>query len=372
MLDHGKGFIQGRGAQINPSNKFDRYAYDADPMAEGLEEEQLLKTEIIEVYPKSILNKVDSPDIGFSYSMNPYQGCEHGCIYCYARNTHNYWGYSAGMDFERKILVKKNAPKILAKELQRKNWEALPIMLSGNTDCYQPIEQELKITRQILEVLWRFKYPVGLITKNSLILRDIDLLSEMAKIGIAKTSISLTTLEESTRRLLEPRTATVRKRLESIEQLANAGISVNVMIAPIIPGINDHEILSIAKKVAELGAQSIAYTMVRLNGDVEPIFEDWIRKCLPDRADKVLNKIKACHGGQLNDSRFGTRMTGEGKIADIVKAQIELARKKYFPNYKKKPYDLTHYQKIMNPQLSMFDSNKTIDPHLDSGIISQK
>ena len=347
--------IRGRGAQINPKNRFDQYEYSNDPRDMVDEAADLVQTEYKQVFPKTILNKVDSPDIGFSYSMNPYQGCEHGCIYCYARNSHNYWGYSAGMDFERKILVKANAPQLLAKALRKKNWDPLPIMLSGNTDCYQPIEKELEITRQILEVLQRFQFPVGLITKNALITRDIDILQPMAEKRLAKVAISLTTLDETTRRLLEPRTATVQKRLDTIQKLAQANIPVNVMIAPIIPGINDHEILAIAKKVAELGARSIAYTMVRLNGDVAEIFEDWIRRAMPDRADKVLNKIKACHGGQLNDSRFGVRMRGEGKIADIIKAQIALARKQYFPNAEKIPYDLSRYQQIINPQRSLFD-----------------
>ena len=348
-------YLKGRGAQINPNNKFDYTEQSIDPRHFVDEEKELLQTQIIEVYPKSILNKVDSPDIGMSYSMNPYQGCEHGCIYCYARNTHNYWGYSAGMDFERKILVKKNAPKLLAEKLRKDNWEALPIMLSGNTDCYQPVEKKLKITRQILEVLWKYKFPVGIITKNSLILRDLDLLEQMAKERLVKTSISLTTLDEDIRSLLEPRTATVQKRLQTIESLAKAGVYVNVMLAPIIPGINDHEILSMAEKVASLGAKSVAYTMVRLNGDVGTIFTDWINRALPDRAEKVLNKIKSCHGGQLNDSRFGTRMRGEGKIASIIKDQIKLARKLYFSNIEKMEYNMKLYEQIRRPQLRLFE-----------------
>ncbi len=346
-------FIQGRGAQINPANRFDQNSYSADPRTMVGEEKALLRTEYIDVHPKTILNKVDSPDIGMAYSMNPYQGCEHGCIYCYARNTHNYWGYSAGLDFERKILVKKEAAKLLAAKLKKHNWEPLPIMLAGNTDCYQPAEKEFGITRQILEVLWRFKYPVGIITKNALITRDLDLLKEMAAERLVKVSISLTTLDEDIRRVLEPRTASVRKRLETIRILVNNGIYVNVMMAPIIPGINEHEILAMAKKVSDLGASSMAYTMVRLNGDIATIFEDWIRKTLPDRADKVLNKIKECHGGQLSDSRFGTRMTGEGRIAQIIKDQMTLARKLYFNKTLKMDYNLDLYRQIRNPQLTL-------------------
>ncbi len=348
-------YLKGRGAQINPNNRFDKTEQSVDPRHFVDDEKELLKTKIIEVYPKTILNKVDSPDIGMAYSINPYQGCEHGCIYCYARNTHNYWGYSAGMDFESKILVKKNAPGLLAQKLRKDNWEALPVMLSGNTDCYQPIEKHLGITRQILKVLWQYKFPVGIITKNSLILRDLDLLKPMSENRLVKVSVSLTTLDEEIRKLLEPRTASVQKRLETIATLAKEGIYVNVMLAPIIPGINEHEILAMAETVAALGAQSIAYTMVRLNGDVAEIFTDWIQRTLPDRAEKVLNKIKACHGGQLNDSRFGTRMTGAGKIAGIIKDQITLARRLYFSKNQKMEYNLKLYEQIRRPQLNLFD-----------------
>lgn len=286
--------------------------------------------------------------------MNPYQGCEHGCIYCYARNTHNYWGYSAGLDFEQKILVKEDAPRLLEEQLKKKNWQPEPIMLSGNTDCYQPIERDLEITREILKVLWKYRHPVGIITKNSLILRDLDLLKPMAENKLVRTSISVTTLDEGLRRLLEPRTASVHSRLKTIQTLAENGIPVNVMLAPIIPGLNDHEIMKMAETVAGLGAMSIAYTLVRLNGDVAEIFEDWIRKNLPDRAERVLNRIRDCHSGQLNDSRFGTRMQGEGQIADIVAQQVKLARQKYFVNRAKPEYDLTLFEKTRNPQLKLF------------------
>ena len=288
------------------------------------------------------------------WSMNPYQGCEHGCIYCYARNTHNYWGYSAGLDFEQKILVKEDAPRLLEEQLKKKNWQPEPIMLSGNTDCYQPIERELEITREILKVLWKYRHPVGIITKNSLILRDLDILKPMAEKQLVRTSISVTTLDESLRRQLEPRTASVHSRLKTIQTLAENGIPVNVMLAPIIPGLNDHEIMKMAETVAGLGAMSIAYTLVRLNGDVAELFEDWIRRNLPDRAERVLNRIRDCHSGQLNDSRFGTRMRGEGQIADIVAQQIKLARQKYFVDRVKPEYDLTLFEQARNPQLKLF------------------
>jgi DNA repair photolyase len=286
--------------------------------------------------------------------MNPYQGCEHGCIYCYARNTHNYWGYSAGMEFEQKILVKKDAPRLLEEKLKQKNWEPEPIMLSGNTDCYQPAEHQFKITRAILEVLWKYRHPVGVITKNNLILRDLDLLKKLSEKDLLRVSISLTTLDESTRRLLEPRTAAVKSRLDTIQKLAVAGIPVNVMLAPIIPGLNDHEILAMAEKVSELGAISIAYTMVRLNGDVAEIFADWAHKAMPDRAERVLNRIRDCHSGQLNDSRFGTRMRGEGEIARVIAQQFKLARAKFFKDKRKPSYNLEWYRQLKNPQMKLF------------------
>ncbi len=341
-------YNQGRGAQINPANRFHEHDYGLEPLQPDA------RTQYIPVYPKTILNRVESPDIGMGWSMNPYQGCEHGCVYCYARNTHNYWGYSAGLDFEQKVLYKKDAPKILDRELQKKSWKPEPIMLSGNTDCYQPAEQTLGITRAILQVLWRHRHPVGIITKNSLVLRDLDLLEPLAENRLLRVSVSLTTLEEPLRRMLEPRTASVKARLRTIEVLAQKGIPVNVMLAPIIPGLNDHEILEMAKRVSALGAVSIAYTMVRLNGDVAAIFEDWLRKSYPDRADRVLNRIKEVHGGQLNDSRFGTRMRGEGQVAEMVRQQFQLARQRFFVGRSKPEYNLELFERRRNPQMRLF------------------
>lgn len=340
-------FLQGRGAQINTPNPFHSLAYSRD-----WEEDD--RTQYLEVHPKSILNKVDSPDIGLAFSLNPYQGCEHGCVYCYARNTHTYWGYSAGLEFEQKILVKKEAPALLEACFKKPKWQAVPIMLAGNTDCYQPAERTYKITRRILELCWQYRHPVGLITKNSLVLRDIDILEELAREQLVKVSISVTTLQEPLRRFLEPRTASVARRLATIEALSKKGIPVNVMMAPIIPGLNEAEILGIAKAVAERGARSVAYTMVRLNGDVATIFTDWLHKTYPDRAEKVLHKIRECHGGQLNDSRFGTRMTGEGNIAEIVAQQVELAKRLYFSSQQMPPYNLELHARHKTPQLSLF------------------
>ncbi len=346
-------YIKGRGAQINPPSPFERLQYDADPTAH-LDEDESLKTEYIQVYPKTMLNKVNSPDIPLDWSLNPYQGCEHGCVYCYARNTHPFWGYSAGTDFEQKILVKKDAAKLVEQKIRDPKWKAAPLMLAGNTDCYQPIEKKLAITRSILEVLWKYRHPVGLITKNSLILRDLDLLQKMAAHDLVHVAISVTTLEEKLRQTLEPRTASVQSRLSTIEALSAAGVPVTVMFAPVIPGLNDHEIFKVAATTAKLGARGMGYTMVRLNGDVGLIFEDWVKKVMPDRAQKILNKIKDCHGGQLEDHRFGHRMRGEGNIADIIRSQYQLAKKKFFTGRQVPPFNLTLHEQLKNPQLSLF------------------
>lgn len=341
-------YQKGRGAQYNPANRFETILRD-----DG-ETQSSKPTKYTIVYPKSILNKVSSPDIGMAWSMNPYQGCEHGCVYCYARNSHNYWGYSAGLDFEQQILVKKNAPKLLEEKLQSPSWKASAIMLSGNTDCYQPAEKEYELTRQILEVLWRYRHPVGLITKNSLILRDLDILEKLAHENLVRASISLTTLKEDTRRILEPRTATASQRLKTIRQLSEAGVCVNVMLAPIIPGLNDHEILAMAEAAAEAGAVSMASIVVRLNGDVANIFEDWARRSIPDRADRVLNRIRDCHNGQLKDSRFKTRMRGEGKIADIIQQQVSLAKARFFSGKRKPAYNLNLHEHFKSSQMRLF------------------
>lgn len=351
-----KQVLKGRGAQINTPDPYSPYVCDSDPTHALEPDVQQIPTQYIEVYPKTMLNKVSSPDIPMDYSINPYQGCEHGCVYCYARNTHPYWGYSAGLEFEQKILYKKNAPEILARELRKPSWKAGMVMLSGNTDCYQPIEKKLQITRQILETFWRFRHPVGIITKNSLLLRDLDIIKQLNEHNLVRVAISITTLQEELRQFLEPRTASVKNRLKTIETLAKENIPVTAMISPIIPGLNEHEILPMAKAVAEAGARNVGHTIVRLNGDVGPIFEDWLQRTYPDRAAKVLNKIKSCHGGQLKDSRFGKRMSGEGQISAIISKQFKLARRKFFADQPPiPPINLELYERLKKPQLGLFD-----------------
>lgn len=306
--------MKGRGATYNPKNRFAKN--DAERDREYLEfarfedEDLKVKTEYIEVYPKTIINKVPSPDVPLDYSVNPYQGCEHGCVYCYARPTHEYWGYSAGLDFESKVLIKSNAVELLKKELCARSYVPRAILFSGNTDCYQPAEKKLEITRKMLTVLEDFNNPVGIITKNSLVLRDLDILRRMAEKQQAAVTISLTSLDEGTRRALEPRTSSAYNRLKAIETLAKNGVPVRVNIAPIIPAINDFEIPALLKSAASAGAQDASYIIVRLNHIVGDIFTEWAKEHFPDRAEKILSLVSDIHQGKLGDTNFNSRMRG--------------------------------------------------------------
>lgn len=352
--------LRGRGAQRKVHNRFFELEHEVlDEFLNfcALEEESSdnNKTNYIEVFPKSFVNKVPSPDVGMGYSANPYQGCEHGCVYCYARNSHEFWGYGAGVDFERNILVKRKAPQLLEQKLRSKSWQGDTIVFSGNTDCYQPVERKEEIMRQCLEVMLKWKHPTGIITKNALILRDLDLLKEMALLDIIVVNITITSLSEKTRRLLEPRTATVKQRLKTLEVLSENNIPVNVMMAPIIPSLNSHEILPIIKTVAGLGARSVAYTVVRLNGQIAEIFEDWARKTIPDRADRILNQIAQCHGGNLNDSVWGRRIKGDGIIAKQIADTVTLGKRTYLQQRKMPKLDSSHYLQLKDPQLRMFE-----------------
>ncbi|MCC6370458.1 MAG: PA0069 family radical SAM protein [Bacteroidia bacterium] len=323
-------YFKGRGAQFNPNTRFQKNAYVQEHY-EGLDEAYLLKekTEIIYTSPKTIINKVDSEDIGLAYSLNPYQGCEHGCVYCFARNTHEYWGYSAGLDFERKIIVKRNVIELLEKQFSSKRWKPQPIMLSGNTDCYQPIERELEITRRILQTCLKYKHPVAIITKNALIKRDLDILKQLAQHQLVHVMISVTGTNEKIRQLLEPRTSSYLSRIDTLRTLAENGIPCGVMVAPIIPGINNHDIPGVLEMAGNAGAGTAGMTIVRLNGAVEPIFKDWLLKNFPDRADKVWSQICECHDGKVSDSRKGVRMRGEGKIAESIGQLFKLSKSRF-------------------------------------------
>lgn len=324
-------YEKGRGAQCNPTNRFQKQAFVQEHV-EAIDdwETNTYATQEIQVYPKSIVNKVSSPDVPFNHSLNPYQGCEHGCIYCYARVSHQYWGYSAGSEFEQKILIKKNAPELLVQWFSRKGYVPKTLMLSGNTDCYQPLERKHKLTRSILALCLAHKHPVGIITKNSLIQRDLDLLEDLARNNLVSVAISLTTLNEDLRRKMEPRTASAKKKLDTIKKLVNVKVPVSVMMAPIIPGLNSTEIFDVAKQTAAAGAQGFGYTTVRLNGEIADIFKDWIEATYPLRAQKVLHQIAALHGGKLSASSFKERMRGSGNEADQIRQMVHLARKKFF------------------------------------------
>lgn len=323
---------KGRGSGINPDNRFARIAGrdtgDARMPWEA-EEQASARTSFLEVFPKTILSKNDSPDLGFDWSLNPYSGCEHGCSYCYARNSHEYWGYSAGRDFEEKILVKKNAPELLEAAFSSGKWQPARIVLSGNTDCYQPAEQKFEITRKVLQVFQRHRHPVTIITKNALVLRDLDILAPMAAQRLASVALSVTTLREPLRRAMEPRTSSVAQRLQALSVLTGAGVPVVVMMAPLIYSLNSDEVFDVAREAGQRGASGIYHTMLRLNGQVGAIFEDWVRTALPERAAKVLNHVRDTHGGALSDSRFGVRMKGEGKYALQVADMFRLARSKF-------------------------------------------
>jgi len=339
-------YIKGRGAQINIPNKFIRQ-HTVREHLESVDDWTIsdAATQYFEDEAKGIVNKVESPDVGMYYSMNPYQGCEHGCIYCYARNSFEYWGYSAGIDFERKIIVKKNAAMLLRKFLMNPKWECLPISMSGNTDCYQPAERKFRISRQLLEVCNEFNQPVGIITKNAGILRDKDLLETMASKNLVSVLVSVTSMEEELRRVMEPRTATGLQRIRVIRELSEVGVRMGVMLGPMIPGLNDHEMQRIMKQAADAGARFSAYTFVRLNGAIKLLFHDWLYKNFPDRADKVWHMIEQSHGGKVNDSDWGRRMRGEGTIADMISQQFKKYNIRYGLNDERWELDTSQFRR---------------------------
>jgi DNA repair photolyase len=325
---HGTPLPQGRGTGQQPANRFERLHVDEHALAgeEPDAEARSIRTEYFVDSSRSIVAKNDSPDVGFSASINPYRGCEHGCIYCYARPSHEYLGLSAGLDFESKIFVKTDAPTLLRAELGKRSWESQVVAMSGVTDCYQPIERTLRLTRRCLEVLAEFRNPVGIVTKNALVARDADILGELAADRCANVALSITTLDEPLRRALEPRTSTADLRFEAIARLNAAGVPAGVMVAPVIPGLNDHEIPAILARAAQAGARFAGYTMLRLPYGVKGLFDDWLERHLPDRKAHVLSRIEDVRGGKLNDATYGTRMTGTGPAAELIAALFKTAR----------------------------------------------
>ncbi len=321
---------RGRGAVSNATGRFDPERRERfDDGWESLAELEPLKTEVREEAAKTIIAYNESPDLGFDRSINPYRGCEHGCIYCYARPSHAYWGYSAGLDFETKLTAKVNAAETLERELSKPGYRPATIVLGANTDAYQPIERERKITRGILEILDRFSHPTAIVTKSALVLRDLDILSRLASRGLIKVSVSVTTLDRGLARKMEPRASTPSKRIEAIGQLTARGVPVAVLAAPLIPALNDHEIERILEAAAAAGASEAGYVLLRLPLEISPLFQEWLETQFPERAARVMSLIRSTRGGKDYVSRFGERQSGVGPYAEQIAARFQLAMKRY-------------------------------------------
>jgi len=316
---------RGRGARANPAVRYAQQSTSfVDDGWNSLAEIERLKTEVFTETPKTIITRNTSPDISFDRSINPYRGCEHGCVYCYARPSHAYMGLSPGLDFESKLFIKPNAAALLREELTATTYVPATLALGANTDPYQPIERDYRITRSVIEVLQEFRHPFGIVTKSANVLRDLDVLKEMAELGLVKVAISVTTLDGKLARAMEPRASTPMKRLSALEILAKAGIPTVVMMGPIIPGLNDSEIENILKAARNAGAREAGYTMLRLPLEVKDLFKDWLEKEYPDRAAKVMSLVKSVRGGAENDPNFGTRMSGQGPYAWTIGRRFQL------------------------------------------------
>lgn len=353
MEDKDKNPIRGRGASDNPANRFEgRYTdYDLD---EETGEKPSQDTKLIADDSKQILSENDSPDIPFTYGLNPYRGCEHGCIYCYARPTHEFLGFSAGLDFESRIMVKYDAAEKLRDKFASKSWKPASVTLSGVTDPYQPIERDLEITRDCLKVFAEARNPVGIITKNYLVTRDIDLLQELAQYNAVHVTLSVTTLDRDLARVMEPRTSQPPRRLKAIEKLADNGISVGVNVAPVIPGLTDHEVADILQAARDAGATHAGYTIVRLPHGVKDLFREWLEQHFPDRKEKVLNRIKDIRGGKLNESEFGQRFHGEGEFADQIRNMFKIQTKKLGLNETSLSLSTEYFRRPQKGQLNLF------------------
>ncbi len=347
MIKEFRKNIKGRGASSNQTDRFSQLTYE--PTYEDhdeYEEKSLLRTQVFKDTSRTILSRNSSPDIGFEYSINAYRGCEHGCAYCYARPTHEYLGFSPGLDFESKIMIKEDAAELLREALNKKSWQPQTIFMSGVTDCYQPLERKYELTRSCLKVLAEFKNPVSMITKNALVTRDIDILKDMASWNGSYVMLSVTTLDNDLSRDLEPRTSRPAAKLKAIEALASAGIPVGVNVAPLIPGLTDHELPSILKVAHEAGARWAGYVPLRLPHAVAPLFEEWLEVHRPLRKNKVLAAVKDIRGGKLNDPNFKSRMRGEGPRADQIKNFFYLCAKKFHFNEESLELSTEHFKRV--------------------------
>lgn len=316
--------VRGRGASSNPANRFDRLHVVPDPAGDA----QGLDTVFLRDATRSVISRNQSPDLPFGASFNPYRGCEHGCSYCYARPTHEYLGFSAGLDFETKILVKENAPDLLRRTLGSSRWMPEPVMMSGVTDAYQPVERKLEVTRRCLEVFAEARNPVVVITKNHLVTRDVDLLGELATFDAAAVLLSITSLDGALQRSLEPRASSPTRRLEAIETLATAGVPVGVMVAPVIPGLTESEIPTILEASKNAGASFANYVLLRLPHGVKEVFAAWVNERFPDRASRILSRVRATRNGRLYDSTYGVRGRGQGPLADQIRSLFQVSRRR--------------------------------------------
>jgi DNA repair photolyase len=341
---------KGRGSQINPPNRFGGPVHVLDLEHVEHDEEYLAslanpRTEYIPDRSRTIVAENNSPDVGFRFSMNPYRGCSHGCSYCYARQTHEYLSLNAGLDFETKILVKEDAPALFRAFLSRDNWVPEPIIMSGVTDCYQPAERKYRLTRRLLEVAADFRQPDGIITKTALVLRDLDILGGMAGDGLVHVHVSITTLDTDLARSMEPRTSTPAARLRAVKGLAEAGVPVRVLVAPVIPGLNDSEIPAILAAARGAGARAAAYTMLRLPLTVAPVFLEWLGREQPGRANKIEGRVRGMRGGRLNEPEFGDRMTGSGEMARQVEGLFRVVSRRHGLDGGLPPYDCTRFRR---------------------------
>ena len=348
---------RGRAATLNPSSRFDQHSRHVfDDGWQTLDELPPFKTSVQVEKPKTVIAKNDSPDIHFDRSINPYRGCEHGCIYCFARPSHSYMGLSSGLDFETTLFAKPDAARLLRQELSKKNYKPRMLAIGTNTDPYQPIEKQWRITREILEVLEETNHPVGIVTKSALVTRDIDILSRMASKGLAKVAISITSLDRRLARAMEPRAATPGLRLKAVRELSAAGIPTSVMVAPVIPALNDHEMERILDSAKAAGAQEAGFILLRLPREVSPLFRDWLLQHYPDRYRHVMNLLRAMRGGKDYDAEFGKRLRGDGPYAWQIGRRFEIACRKYELNETKHRLDLTQFVRpvVDQPQLSLF------------------
>lgn len=348
-MGQGERRPKGRGSHINPANRFetvhreDDWEHVADD-EEFLDEAHRPRVEYLVDDSQSIVAENDSPDVPFRYSVNPYRGCAHGCAYCYARPSHEFLGLSAGLDFETKILVKHKAAELLRAFLSRPKWQPEVIVFSGVTDCYQPIERDYRLTRQCLEVAWEARQPIGIVTKNALVCRDLDLLTPMAERNVVHVNISLTTLDPKLARVMEPRTSTPAARLRAIRALSEAGIPTRVMTAPIIPGLNDSELPALLEAAAEAGAHTASYTMLRLPLTVKPVFLEWLQRTQPDRAEAVESAVRSVRDGALNNSDFGERFRGKGLRAEQIRQMFTVFAKRHGLDARLPDYDTSHFR----------------------------